>query len=694
MGIKKCWVLFLLFFINCSVLRATEYKESVKILPAEANAYDVERLLTLASKYHYSDLDMALAYANLALEKTTDYKILAEIHRKIGLFHESHNLIDEATMHYQMELSYAKRSGDPLTEIASYTDLAIVSRREAKYKLCKDYHLKALELAETQESTNALETTYHGLGSLYKDVGDYEMAVQYYLKAIVLTEQRGDIPNVINTKQFVANTYAESRNIELALNTIEEAYQESLEVEDSLLTGIVLFDYGKILNIAEQYDEALPKLKESLDIFTGLTHRPLMARSLFYIADNYAQQDKYELANDFFQQCNELESYLSLRSYVDLQYKIGTLNWKKRDFEKAESAYQKSLILAQKNGFLDFSQKNNYGLYEIYNEKSEPAEALNYLKTSVILQDSIRNEEKSKKIAELQFKFDVEKGEREIQELQLKQNRLTLVGLSILFSLLIIFLGVIANQRGKNNESLKNKNEEIQKQNIKLRESNEVLQQFTYVAAHDLKEPLRSIGSFINLIQMKYGKNLNEEANEYMTFVTSSVKRMNNLLTSLLEYSTISIQKASDERINVKEILDEVSDNLHDKVAKKNANIQYKDHLPSLKMNPLHITQLFQNLVSNGIKFTDRAPLIKIEGIEDEEQVLFTVQDNGIGMEEDYADKVYNLFHQLNKNEGYEGTGIGLTICKNIVDKYDGKIWFESIIGEGTKFYLSFPKTV
>lgn len=667
-------------------------KEKVKVLPPKAKEYAIEQLLELAKENHYRDLDVALAYANLALEKSSGYKQTAKIHREIGMFYESHNFVKESFQHYELELAYAERADDIDLIIAAYTDLAIISRRKADYKGCKDYHLKALELAQQLSSTNALETTYHGLGSLYKDIGDYETAVEYYLKTIELTEKRGDIPNTINTKQFVANTYAESGNIELALNTIEKAYDQTLTLSDSMLIGIVVFDYGKILNIAKRYTEALPKLKESLDIFTRLEHKPLVARSLFYIADTYAQEGKYEVASNYFAECIQFESYLSMRSYVDLQYKFGQLNWKIKNFSKAENAYIKSLEVAQEGGYSDFIQKNNYGLYEIYNQRQQYERAVNYLHTANRLQDSIRNEEKVKKIVELQFKYDVEKGEREIQELELRQNQLMLISSSVLFSLLILFFALSARQQRKSNQKLKDKNDEIQKQNIKLRESNEVLQQFTYVAAHDLKEPLRSIGSFINLLQMRYGKQFNEDANEYMSFVTSSVKRMNNLLSALLEYSTISIQKPTDELIDVSDILEDVVDNVHDKVDKTGAVIDFPSDLPALKMNSLHITQLFQNLISNGIKFSERQPHIKINGAEGISETVFTVQDNGIGMEEDYANKVYNLFHQLDKKSNYEGTGIGLTICKNIVDKYNGKIWFESKIGEGTKFYLSFPK--
>ncbi|MEL7021181.1 MAG: tetratricopeptide repeat protein, partial [Bacteroidota bacterium] len=612
-------------------------KEKVKILPAETREASVEILLQDAKENYQRDLDLALAYANLALEKTRDNEELTRIHRAIGFFYENHNLVKDAYQHYELELAYAERSGNKDDIIGAYTDLAIINRHKADYQSCKHFHLKALELAEQLTTTDALEATYHGLGSLYKDIGDYETAISYYLKTIDLTEKRGDIPNAVNTKQYVANTYAESGNTALALSFIKEAYEQTRTLSDSMLLGIVIFDYGKILNIAEQYDEALPKLQESLNIFTYLGHKPLMSRSLFYIADTYAKEGMYKVAEEYFTECLQYESYLSMRSYVDLQYKIGQLNWNTKQLHKAEKAYQKSLEVANEGEYADFIQKNNYGLYEVYNARAQFEEAVGYLHVANRLQDSIRNQEKAKKIVELQFKYDVEKGEREIQALELRQNQLLLLSSSVFFSLLILFFAVYARQQRKGNMKLKQKNDEIQKQNIKLRESNAVLQQFTYVAAHDLKEPLRSIGSFVNLLQMRYGRQFDERAEEYMLFVTNSVKRMNNLLSDLLEYSTISIQKPTSEQIQVSKILDDVVDNLSDKVIKTAATVDYPDDLPSLQMNPLHITQLFQNLISNAIKFTNRQPHVIISGAMGIQETVFTIQDNGIGMEEDHA---------------------------------------------------------
>lgn len=376
---------------------------------------------------------------------------------------------------------------------------------------------------------------------------------------------------------------------------------------------------------------------------------------------------------------------------ADLYNKLGELFLIKKDHQSARVALLNGLKIAEKQNYLSINQKSNHDLYRSYALTNQTDEALYHLEKSSLLRDSLYNANQSARMAELQFLHNAEKSEKQIHELEAQQNKLLRIASSIIFGILLLFMGYLIRLKTLNNKTLKQKNIEIQQQNIKLKESNEALKQFAYVAAHDLKEPLRSIGSFISLLKRKFGPQFNEEGNEYMNFVQNGVNRMNDLLSALLKYSTISIQQANNEKIiDVSTILKEVSDNLRETIEGKNAQILFSENLPNLKMNHLHLTQLFQNLISNSLKFTDESPVIQIESKPNDEQIIFCIQDNGIGIKPEYEDKIFKLFHQLDR--AAEGRGIGLTICKNIVDKYDGNIWYESNESAGTKFMISFPK--
>ena len=167
---------------------------------------------------------------------------------------------------------------------------------------------------------------------------------------------------------------------------------------------------------------------------------------------------------------------------------------------------------------------------------------------------------------------------------------------------------------------------------------------------------------------------------------------MNTLLTDLLEYSSIFNQKPGKEAVPVGQVLDEICFNLKGIINQKDAEISYPNDMPALQMSRVHLVQIFQNLVGNALKFipTDRRPDIKVSWRTDAKEVIFAVRDNGFGIEESHREQIFNLFFRLNKEE-VEGTGIGLSICKSITEKYGGRIWFQSVLEQGTTFFFSFP---
>lgn len=655
---------------------------------------DLENLVGMARTQLHSNLDSAMYFIDKAIDKSieiNDTERHIHLLREKGYYYEIFNRLEYALGIYQQAQQEAEKTKITAAILDVYTDLAITNRKLGNYKETKKYHTLALELAEKEDDLKGMEYALHGLGYLFETIGEHEKAVEYYLQSLEKAEERGEKPGIVTTMQNIANTYSKIGNFHLAKKTIEQAYEISLEVGDSTAITNVLHDHGSILDASGDLDGALEKFNASLIINKKHMSKGTVARSLMYIADIYTKKNHFELSEQYLVESLSYEEFMRDEDLSELYSKLGQLYLLKKDYERARNALFKSLKLSETQNYLSLVQRNNYNLYESYVRTNQTDEALYHLEKSSALKDSIYNANQSARMAELQFLYDIEKSERYIHELEAQQNKMMLIGASILFGILFLFMAYFIRLKTKNNKTLKQKNEEIQLQNIKLKESNEVLKQFAYVAAHDLKEPLRSIGSFISLFKRKYGHQFNIEANEYMTYVQNGVIRMNELLNALLKYSTISIQRASNEDIiNVSTILKDVSENLRETIEVKNAKISFPENLPNLKMNPLHVTQLFQNLISNSLKFAEESPIIQIEGLPSDEQIIFCVQDNGIGMKPEYEDKIYKLFHQLDRSA--EGHGIGLTICKNIVDKYDGNIWYEPNEQKGTRFLVSFPR--
>lgn len=225
-----------------------------------------------------------------------------------------------------------------------------------------------------------------------------------------------------------------------------------------------------------------------------------------------------------------------------------------------------------------------------------------------------------------------------------------------------------------------------------LKRSNDELQQFAYVASHDLREPLRMISSYLDLLEKRYeGKALDAKAKEYMHYATDGANRMQQMINDLLAYSRIDTQGGSFSRVDMNEVMGTVLKDLKASINESGATIA-QDHLPTIVADKTQMVQLLENLISNAIKFRDEAaPQIHVAVRQDGNEWTFAVQDNGIGVDPRHMDYLFQMFSRLHTREEYEGTGIGLAIAKKIVERHRGRIWVESEPGKGSIFLFTIP---
>ena len=233
-----------------------------------------------------------------------------------------------------------------------------------------------------------------------------------------------------------------------------------------------------------------------------------------------------------------------------------------------------------------------------------------------------------------------------------------------------------------------------EKLNIDLQKTNQELEAFVYVASHDLQEPLRKISSFTELLEKRYSENLDERGLKYMKYITTGAKRMQQLISDLLQFSRIGSREKPFEAVNFNEILTNVIDNLSVVIEEKKAVVDINE-LPTAVADQSQMGQLWQNLLGNALKFTsEKVPEILIGSKEMADYWLFSIRDNGIGIEQEYKDKIFVIFQRLHDRESYTGTGIGLAICRKIVERHGGAIWFESEPRDGTTFYFTLNKNL
>jgi len=240
-------------------------------------------------------------------------------------------------------------------------------------------------------------------------------------------------------------------------------------------------------------------------------------------------------------------------------------------------------------------------------------------------------------------------------------------------------------------EATKTLERRVKERTDELLKSNTELEQFAYIASHDLQEPLRTISRFMELLSLKYSKRLDSNAIEFINFAVEGALRMQQLIDDLLEYSRVGTHGRPFVYTNLTEILDNTISNMQLTIGEADATIVY-DSLPSINVDPLQISQLFQNLIGNSIKFcSQKPPHIHITSTSNRKSHVIKVEDNGIGIEVEYFNRIFQVFQRLHTTKDYPGTGIGLAICKKIVERHDGRIWVESELAKGSSFFIEIP---
>ena len=249
----------------------------------------------------------------------------------------------------------------------------------------------------------------------------------------------------------------------------------------------------------------------------------------------------------------------------------------------------------------------------------------------------------------------------------------------------------------RSNEELRRSNEDLTRERMKVERANEALrratadlEQFAYSASHDLQEPIRNIAIYSELIEKRYGHLFDERGLQYVAFVTAGARRMELLVKDLLAYTrTVSGEEKPVDFVDANQVFANAVSNLSEAIRESSAQVT-NSPLPRLYIDEIHLQQIFQNLIGNAIKYrSEEQPLVHVSAEESDGFWRFSVQDNGIGIGPEYRERIFGIFKRLHHNGEYAGTGIGLAICRRVVERYGGRIWVESPHGKGSVFYFT-----
>lgn len=582
---------------------------------------------------------------------------------------------------WYLEQNRFKEALQVVQDILRFNDFDILSDKTKSeiYKTLVQTLLRSQEFGSLEEYSQLLLTLSLNTHDIEKEIiarntlaivnsiqSNYRIAMGYFLECLDRAISIGYRKSIADSLVNIGTIYANLQNHEEALlryKTILEDYDDILPINT---LAIIYNNVGNIFYLLNNAEQAKLNFEKSLNLATTSSYQEMITLALTQISRVHRMEGNLEEALVLAEQAR----FLMLQQNETTGLQINTINlaYLHADLGDLDSAV--ALAKLGKDSSLSMGDEINAMqairlLSSIYADLRDYETAYQFQKEYVELQDKVVKEQSRLHTIDIEIRYDIREKQKQIEHLQ-KENA---------------FQGKLIEQ-----------SEQIAQQNTQLVFANEELQQFAYIVSHDLKEPLRMIASYSQLIMFRYKDVVDENFQTYLDFMSEGVTRMNALLDGLLQYGTVGKEKEDKEEVEIEDIIDAAQFNLKLLIRETNAEIEV-GKMPIIIAHPSRMIQLFQNLMNNALKFSraDVRPHIKITCNKRGKIYHFRVQDNGIGIEEEHRERVFAIFQRLHTRKQYEGTGIGLSICQKIVQHLGGNIWIEDAPEGGTVFCFDLP---
>lgn len=634
----------------------------------------------------------------------------------------------KAREHYRAALKEAEGQEDHTTVGKCLIRLGRCHQRLNEYSEALSYYFRFNDLSGDYTMAEDRANVCRYMASIYQKLGDYEKSYDLHLESLRLNEEIGDSTRIAKNYYDLGYLFYFQDQFSRSKGYFEKAYgiyareQNEKKIFSCLAAIGCIYGSTDSLTLALDYQFKALALAEKLDLQSGA------ATTLHNIGVYYSLSKQYALGYEYLQQ--GLERRIALN---DVWGQMGSYKYLGDHFirtnnpAEAVKYLKKGLEISEQMATKTRDAELYKSIAEAYTAMDDYKQSNIYLQRYASLKDTIMGDRIATELGAVKTKYEIQKKQMEIARLkekntwleQTKLLRYKFIGfflVALLLSIVVVFLTYFIHSQKQHNAALHNKNKQIYHQNEELAYanrkmeltnqklelanqqlaySNRELKRFAYIASHDLKAPLRTIGSFTGLLKRRYSHLFDQVADEYMGFIIDGAKQMHQLLDDLLAYSQIENNQKVEQVLDTREIVHTALSNLQCNIAEKGAKIEVEEgSLPCIKGNPSLMTQLFQNIISNGIKFTENsAPHIQIGCKANGKKYTFSIADNGIGIDEAFREKIFDMFSRLHVAGVYEGTGIGLATCKKIINGYGGDIWVESRIGQGSTFYFTLPKS-
>jgi len=520
--------------------------------------------------------------------------------------------------------------------------------RLEQYEKADKYYSRALKTAEKIGNEHFIANIYNNMGLLNIRRNKPARALHFLFKTLSfqIDSQKCAVYSNIGTIFFSQKKYAK------ALTFYESALGNAL-INDTKYIFNAYINVGVALQHLDRYEEAVDYYQKSLDIM-GDTERHLETKAACF--ENFGEirleQGQYAEASHYLNQAIALYSELKQSKRLSVCFRsIGKIYLAQQKYEKAYTSLQESLLHTRKQTHVVEEKETLEVLIQYCKETEQWKKCTGYQDQLIQLQSKYFYPERKEKVDEILAQKEEE------------------------FDVLI------------------EKNLRIEQQNQRLQQYNRELKQYAFIVAHDLKEPLCNITGFSTLLNSKYKNLLNDEVIELLKYIEGGAHYMHNLLEDLLKYTTLHLDEDKVAKLDTNKALQKILTQLQPQIEAAKATVEV-ENLPKISTEPKHFQWLMMQLIENALKFhhPDKPCHIHIRTYKKHNRQYIEVKDNGIGIEAEQRQKIFLIFQRLHK-QNYDGTGIGLAICKKIVSLYNGEIGLQSNVGEGTSFFFSLPST-
>ncbi len=520
---------------------------------------------------------------------------------------------------------------------------------QGNFQKAEDAFMEALAVRERINDTAGIAKSYNALGAIYYAYGVYAKSLDYFIKSLKMCEAGSDKVEIAKCCNNIGLVYEKLGDHEKSLDYHRRSLDIRKETNNKISIAYSYSNTGNIFKIKGDYDTALTYYFKSLKVTQDLYDNYGIAHACSLIGEVYCTLGDNAQALEYLSKAFTIQEKLGDKAGKAISLnRIGEVHTRKGKHEEAIDYYHRSLAITRRMNAHPLLESVYKNLADAYAYTNDYKSAFEYHVLYSEARAALFNEEKTNAVAQVSSQYEYEKKNREIERL--------------------------------------NSEQEI------LREAKDELELFAGKVAHDLKEPLRMMSSFGGLLEEKYYTSMDDVGKEYLSIIKNSSVRMQALLSDLLEFALSGNDTEEGRRTDLNDTLLIVKNNLRLCLKESKAKLIIND-LPTINASFSNMVQLFQNLIANAVKFKkqDADPIIEISYVEQNNQHIISIKDNGIGIADKHKEEIFQIFTRLHTRDKYDGTGIGLATCKKIVKNLKGKIWVESEMGKGSTFYIALP---